>query len=270
MTSLLINRVFELSLLLNLTSISVYIPTLGIPGAPVAVAFVLVNLLYLGLHWPVARRLLSKRSILEWMVYLLVWPVVFTLLLALARAPLDLVTAAKFHLTITSLVLASGVYVYREGWERFRKLAALALAIAAIGFVGQWLVPGLFQRYTAEGGMPDFQGRTHGFFGGPNAAAQGVAMLTVVTVATLRKTGNLAKFVPVLLMLAMAVATGSRSGMALTGVVALVLAWQMKGSLHLGGRRLLPGVGAGGLAAAGLILGVVGFVALGWLGITRG
>lgn len=263
----MINRLFELSLLLNLTSISVYLQTLGLPSAPLSIFFVIINLLYLGHHWPTTSRLLAKRSIVEWVIYLAVWPAVSVILLVIANAELELVPFVKASLTLTSLVLASALYVSLRGWERFRKLAMIALVIVALGFVLQWIIPSLFQRYTASGGgEPELLGRAHGFFGGPNAAAQGIVMLTVVVLAALRETSNQAKILPVATMLILVVATGSRSGMVMSAAMAGLIGWQMRGSLRVGRRKLLPELGVGALAVAAVAMMVAAFAVLPWLG----
>jgi len=266
-----IDRIFGFVLLFNLAGLSSIVALLssGARAGEVGALLLACNLAYLAHRWPSARRLLGEKLILAWL-FVFAWPAVNTLLLMIlgeiAMSPADYAKNAATALLRATLLLSAAVYVQVAGWNSVRKIGHAAIAVTVFGFVLALLYPGLFASATDMVDAEGSTGRAFGFFLQPNRAAPSVVVILVLILTDLRRHDLRASLGKILLVVGLAVATGSRGGILLALVVATVWLWSLRrelGGINWGLKGLRAAMRWVALAA---VAGVLVLAALGALG----
>lgn len=257
---------YKLVLLLYLTGLASFLPSLFEidPQVPSTV-LLLVGGCYLVRHWPVARRLLAKRSFLLWTVLLAFWPLAQFVLLRLGG---ELVNFRDLGIAMrdSTLLLGAGVVAHVHGWRELQRVLLAALVIVAIGFVLNWIWPQEFLRVSFfQSEVGEFRGRASSFFKNSGRAYVGVTLIALLLTADISRWRLRARLGTLLAMWTLTALTGSRSGL-LTALVATgLILWTLRGDLlrQLRFSRQLAVVSA---VAAVAIGSVVALLSLGWVG----
>lgn len=207
--TLLLDKIFIFVLLLNLTGLFVFIAfQLNVNIATVSLVLLGLKCLYITVNHKVARRIFRKKHIFYWFIFLLLWP-----LLATSYAPVINFRELGLQVYYFTLLLATIVYLLRNGSKSFHHIITAAFVITIVGLILSMFTVNLFQTESTNDPLNiRYQGRAYGFFMQPNLAAMSLNLLFVAWFAGLRKTRFLTMFLSSLGLLMLVSLTGSRAG----------------------------------------------------------
>lgn len=206
----MLDRVFILVLLLNLTGLSYFIaPQLNVDIATVSIVLLVSNCLYITANHKVTRHIFRKKHIFYWFIFLLIWP-----LLATIYAPAVNFRELGLQVYYFTLLLATAVYILRNGFKSFHQIITVAFAITILGLILSMFMGTHFGNLASieQKDLIRYQGRAYGFFMQPNMAALSLNLLFVIWYAGLRKTKILTMFLSLFGLFVLVSLTGSRAG----------------------------------------------------------
>jgi len=214
------DKIFILVLLLNLTGLFSFVGLkLNVDLATVSLVLLGLNCLYITVNHKIARRIFRKKYIFFWFIFLLIWP-----LLATIYAPAINFRELGLQVYYFTLLLATMIYLLRNGFNSFHKLITAAFAITIFGLILSMFMGDLFQtEESAEQLNLLYQARAYGFFMQPNLAAMNLNLLFVIWFAGLRKNKILTIFLSSFGLFVLVSLTGSRSGFVVAAAVVFLI-----------------------------------------------
>lgn len=180
----MLDMLFCILLLLNLTGLFSFIaPQFRVNIAAVSLVLLFLNCLYIIVNHKIALRIFHKKLTFYWFIFLIIWP-----LLTIIYAPEINLRAIGIQVYFFTLLLATLVYITRNGFKSFHRIVAVAIVISFFGLILSMFKSDFFQSVSSISGKKSvYQGRAFGFFMQPNRAARNLVFLFIVWFAGLRK-----------------------------------------------------------------------------------
>lgn len=210
------DKLLSVILLLNLTGLFSFIaPQFNVDIATVSLVLLVLNCLYLAVNYKVARRVFRKKQIFYWFIFLLIWP-----LLAAIYAPAINYRQLGLQMYYFTLLLATIVYLLRNGFKSFHQILSIAIAITIFGLILSMFKSEYFQSVASiTDNRIAYQGRGYGFFMQPNNAARNFVFLFTAWFAGLGKTKIFTVAFTSVGLLVLVSLSGSRGGFVMAVVV---------------------------------------------------
>jgi len=194
-------------------------PLLGISISTVSLILLALNCLYIIINSKIARPVFRKKHVFYWFVFLVFWPLLATLY-STAINYRELVLQMYFF----TLLLATAVYLLRNGFNSFHRIITAALIVTISGLILSMFMETFFQSVASiTDNDLQYGGRAYGFFMQPNLAARSSILLFIIWFAGLRKTKTHIVFLALLGLLILVSLTGSRGGFVIAVVIVLLI-----------------------------------------------
>jgi len=219
------DSLFSIVLLLNLTGLFSFIaPQFRVNIAAVSLVLLFLNCLYIIVNHKIALRIFHKKLTFYWFIFLIIWP-----LLTIIYAPEINLRAIGIQVYFFTLLLATIIYITRNGFKSFHRIVAAAIIISVFGLILSMFRNDLFQSVASLSRRQSvYQRRAFGFFMQPNRAARNLVFLFIVWFAGLRKSNVIITSIFLIGFMTSVALTGSRGGVITAAAVVLLICINIK------------------------------------------
>lgn len=231
----MLDRIFFFSLLLNMTGIFRFLaPLINITIGQISISLLFFNLIYLFLKSNYTRYILKYKSMLPWIIILLIWPLATTV-----YSPFFSLREIGLQVYYFSIFLGTIVWVNRKGINSVYHLFALSLVVTIFGMALSKLDPALFEKAAilADAKVPgeSIGARPTGFYLQPNSLAIALNLMFIGWFGLWKKKTPRREVLAITLFLALELATGSRAGIIVgVGIIGVYLLHNWKKTLVSG------------------------------------